>query len=154
MIQPEPKGSTQGYPLDSVEVLRFYTLAGNPVKEILLKLNLPDHRSILTDSKFTPTKHGQMINPYSSPRFIANCFNAGYLKMEVKGLEVGSIWRIQGKGYGILEFLGVGTMFDIFQNILFPYIQYGVLVFTGYGVLIKFPSWSLVSAGTDTSYPP
>ncbi|GJX10470.1 hypothetical protein Tco_0200329 [Tanacetum coccineum] len=75
MIQPEPKGSTQGYPLDSVEVLRyhtkgekvrignnadcdgantginptrFYTLAGNPVKEILLKLNLPDHR-ILKD---------------------------------------------------------------------------------------------------------
>ncbi|GJT65202.1 hypothetical protein Tco_1016682 [Tanacetum coccineum] len=50
-IQPEPEGSTQGYLLDSVEVLRFYTLAGNPVKEILLKLNLPDHRSILTDSK-------------------------------------------------------------------------------------------------------
>ncbi|GJZ15967.1 hypothetical protein Tco_0551644 [Tanacetum coccineum] len=23
---------------------RFYTSAGNPVKEILLKLNLPDHR--------------------------------------------------------------------------------------------------------------
>ncbi|GJX37827.1 hypothetical protein Tco_0251130 [Tanacetum coccineum] len=30
---------------------RFDTLAGNPIKEILLKLNLPDHRSILTDSK-------------------------------------------------------------------------------------------------------
>ncbi|GJT51482.1 retrovirus-related pol polyprotein from transposon TNT 1-94 [Tanacetum coccineum] len=30
---------------------RFYTSAGNPVKEILFKLNLPDHRSILTDSK-------------------------------------------------------------------------------------------------------
>ncbi|GJV33395.1 pentatricopeptide repeat-containing protein [Tanacetum coccineum] len=30
---------------------RFYASAGNPVKEILLKLNLPDHRSILTDSK-------------------------------------------------------------------------------------------------------
>ncbi|GJS22232.1 hypothetical protein Tco_0450864 [Tanacetum coccineum] len=29
----------------------FYTSVGNPVKEILLKLNLPDHRSILTDSK-------------------------------------------------------------------------------------------------------
>ncbi|GJR63642.1 hypothetical protein Tco_1505804 [Tanacetum coccineum] len=48
MIQPEPEGSTQGYPLDSVEVLRFYTSVGNPVKEILLKLNLPDHR-ILKD---------------------------------------------------------------------------------------------------------
>ncbi|GKD60321.1 hypothetical protein Tco_1297830 [Tanacetum coccineum] len=31
--------------------LRFYTSAGNPVKEILLKLNLPDHRSILMDLK-------------------------------------------------------------------------------------------------------
>ncbi|GKA88771.1 hypothetical protein Tco_0810535 [Tanacetum coccineum] len=29
----------------------FDTSAGNPVKEVLLKLNLPDHRSILTDSK-------------------------------------------------------------------------------------------------------
>ncbi|GJX81196.1 hypothetical protein Tco_0329345 [Tanacetum coccineum] len=26
-------------------------VVGNPVKEILLKLNLPDHRSVLTDSK-------------------------------------------------------------------------------------------------------
>ncbi|GJY02868.1 hypothetical protein Tco_0361020 [Tanacetum coccineum] len=32
-------------------VIPFYTSAGNLVKEILLKLNLPDHRSILTDSK-------------------------------------------------------------------------------------------------------
>ncbi|GKC51441.1 hypothetical protein Tco_1074186 [Tanacetum coccineum] len=55
-------------PLDSVEVLRFNTTAGNPIKEILLKLNLPDHRSILTDSKVTPTKHGRMKKPYSSPK--------------------------------------------------------------------------------------
>ncbi|GKE12581.1 hypothetical protein Tco_1416132 [Tanacetum coccineum] len=46
IIQPEPERSTQGYPLCSVEVLRFYTSAGNPVKEILLKLNLPDHRKL------------------------------------------------------------------------------------------------------------
>ncbi|GKA12866.1 hypothetical protein Tco_0692412 [Tanacetum coccineum] len=84
MIQPQPERSTQGYPLDSVEVLRFYTLALNPFKEILLKLNLPDHRPILIDSKVTPTKHGQMTKPYSSPRYIAKCFNAGYLKMVVK----------------------------------------------------------------------
>ncbi|GJU50948.1 MAK10-like protein [Tanacetum coccineum] len=32
-------------------VERFDTSAGNLVKDILLKLNLPDHRSILTDSK-------------------------------------------------------------------------------------------------------
>nr|GEV87264.1 hypothetical protein [Tanacetum cinerariifolium] len=33
------------------------------------------NRSILMDSKVTPTKHGRMAKPYSSPRFIANCFN-------------------------------------------------------------------------------
>ncbi|GJR05541.1 hypothetical protein Tco_0528525 [Tanacetum coccineum] len=49
-------------------------VAGNPVKKILLKLNLSDHRSILTDLKVTPTKPGRMTKPYSSPRFIANCF--------------------------------------------------------------------------------
>nr|GEV19821.1 hypothetical protein [Tanacetum cinerariifolium] len=32
----------------------------------------------------TPTKPGRMIKPYSSHRFIANGFNAGNLKMEVK----------------------------------------------------------------------
>ncbi|GKG01704.1 hypothetical protein Tco_0306409, partial [Tanacetum coccineum] len=40
--------------------------------------------SILTDLKVTPTKPGRMTKPYSSLRFIANCFNAGYLKMEVE----------------------------------------------------------------------
>nr|GFA95977.1 reverse transcriptase domain-containing protein [Tanacetum cinerariifolium] len=52
--------------------------------EILLKLNLPDHKSILTDSKVNPTKHGRMTKPYLSIGFIANCFNVGDLKMEVK----------------------------------------------------------------------
>nr|GEV69867.1 hypothetical protein [Tanacetum cinerariifolium] len=85
IIRLEPEGSTQGYPLVSVEVLRkIHTLAGNTIKELLLKLNLPDHMSILKDSQVTPTKHGRMTKPYSSPRFIANCFNVGYLKMEVK----------------------------------------------------------------------
>ncbi|GJV09409.1 hypothetical protein Tco_1347065 [Tanacetum coccineum] len=54
MIHPELEGSTEGYPLDSVEVLR----------------------SILMDSKVTPTKHGRITKPYSSPIFIANYFIA------------------------------------------------------------------------------
>ncbi|GJZ73132.1 hypothetical protein Tco_0637278, partial [Tanacetum coccineum] len=40
--------------------------------------------SILTDLKITPTKHERMTKPYSSPSFIANCFNARFLKTEVK----------------------------------------------------------------------
>ncbi|GJT13138.1 hypothetical protein Tco_0860180 [Tanacetum coccineum] len=52
-------------------------------------------------------------------------------------------------------FLGVGTTFDIFQNILFPYslnTAYCLLQDTAYWIL--FPSWSLVSASTDTPYLP
>ncbi|GJU46119.1 hypothetical protein Tco_1203385 [Tanacetum coccineum] len=60
------------------------------------------------------------------------------------GLEVSSIRRIQGIGYGVLEFLGEGTTLDIFQNIHILYLEYGVLDFSGYGVLSLFPLWSLV----------
>nr|GEW46783.1 hypothetical protein [Tanacetum cinerariifolium] len=84
------KGNVSGLEIvrDQNGVRKIHTLAGNHVKEILLKLNLPDHMSILMDSQVTPTKHGRMTKPYSSPRFIANCFNAGYLKMEVKRQSV------------------------------------------------------------------
>ncbi|GJY47083.1 hypothetical protein Tco_0436146 [Tanacetum coccineum] len=41
-------------------------------------------------------------------------------------------------------FLGVGTTFDIFQNIHLLYLQYDVLVFSGYGVLFIFPLWYLI----------
>ncbi|GJU95050.1 hypothetical protein Tco_1319806 [Tanacetum coccineum] len=81
--------------LDTYVLERFDTSAGNPVKEILLKLNLLDHRSILTDSKVTPTNHMRITKPYSSPRFIANCFNAGYLKMEVKVPDSAGLNKIQ-----------------------------------------------------------
>ncbi|GJT46907.1 hypothetical protein Tco_0955622 [Tanacetum coccineum] len=57
-------------------------------------------------------------------------------------MEVGSIRRIQGFGYGVLEFLGVGTMFDIFQNLHILYLEYVVLSFSGYGVLSLFPLWA------------
>ncbi|GKF87244.1 hypothetical protein Tco_0258121, partial [Tanacetum coccineum] len=70
------------------------------------------------------------------------------------GLEVSLIRRIQWIGYDVLEFLGVGTTFDIFQNLHILYLQYGVLTFSRYGVLSFFPLWSLVSAGIDTPYLP
>ncbi|GJY17814.1 hypothetical protein Tco_0389305 [Tanacetum coccineum] len=60
-----------------------------------------------------------------------------------QGLEVSSIRHIQWVGYGVLEFLGVGTTFDIFQNIHILFLEYGVLILSGYGVLILTPLWSL-----------
>ncbi|GKF02814.1 hypothetical protein Tco_0029737, partial [Tanacetum coccineum] len=50
---------------NKIMVERLDTSDGNPVKETLLKLSLPDHRSILTDSKVTPTNHGRITKPYS-----------------------------------------------------------------------------------------
>ncbi|GJT56986.1 hypothetical protein Tco_0992040 [Tanacetum coccineum] len=50
--------------------------AGNPVKEILLKLNLPDHRSILTDSKICIKMVWRYLIPTAAQdksRFIAAC---------------------------------------------------------------------------------
>ncbi|GJW45709.1 hypothetical protein Tco_0077355 [Tanacetum coccineum] len=70
MIQLEPEGSTQGYPLDSVEVLRFDTLAGNPAKEIVLKLNLPNHRSILTDLKIEVKPRSSTLTEVSTADMI------------------------------------------------------------------------------------
>ncbi|GJS29470.1 hypothetical protein Tco_0490090, partial [Tanacetum coccineum] len=79
MIQPELEGSTQGYPLVRIEVLRehaeydesntymlerFNTASWNHVNEILLKLNLPDHRSILTDSKPKMNKGRELPREY------------------------------------------------------------------------------------------
>ncbi|GJU84255.1 hypothetical protein Tco_1291801 [Tanacetum coccineum] len=75
-------------------------------------------------------------------------------KFSVAGLEVGSIRRIQGLDTAYWGFLGVGTTFDIFQNIHILYLEYGVLSLSGYGVLNFTPLWSLVSAGTDTPYLP
>ncbi|GJR84585.1 hypothetical protein Tco_0155370 [Tanacetum coccineum] len=75
-------------------------------------------------------------------------------------MYVGSIQRIQGIGYGVLGFLGVGITLDIFQNLHILYLQYGVLIFSGYGVLSLFPFWSFgecrhgyaVSSLMDTAY--
>ncbi|GJW88269.1 hypothetical protein Tco_0163609 [Tanacetum coccineum] len=62
----------RGIPLDSVEVLRSDTFAGNPVKEILLNLNLPDHRSVLTEPK-VHVKMEMEIPRSSKVKFIAAC---------------------------------------------------------------------------------
>nr|GEX31214.1 hypothetical protein [Tanacetum cinerariifolium] len=61
-------------------------------------------RSILTDSQVTPTKHGRMTKPYSSPYFIANCFNAGYLKMERRSVKVKELQeRCIIKGFQVIK---------------------------------------------------
>ncbi|GJT28438.1 hypothetical protein Tco_0908713 [Tanacetum coccineum] len=56
----------------------------------------------------------------------------------------GVSWVWKSVRYGVSKeldtaywgFLGVGTTLDIFQNIIFiPYLEYGVLSLSGYGVL-------------------
>ncbi|GJY31994.1 hypothetical protein Tco_0415489 [Tanacetum coccineum] len=47
---------------------RFNTTAGNPVKKILLKLNLSDHRSILMDSKDDGSYHQLRVHEDAIPK--------------------------------------------------------------------------------------
>ncbi|GJT21679.1 hypothetical protein Tco_0891616 [Tanacetum coccineum] len=75
------------------------------------------------------------------------CDDKAYYKLVRCGIS-------NGLDMAYLGFLGVGTTFDIFQNLHILYFQYDVLVFSRYGVLSLLPSWSLVSAGTDTPYLP
>ncbi|GJW54409.1 hypothetical protein Tco_0098494 [Tanacetum coccineum] len=49
---------------------KFNTTAGNPVKKILLKLNLSDHRSILTDLQDTYRMVGKRVTVNKMARFI------------------------------------------------------------------------------------
>ncbi|GJS43269.1 hypothetical protein Tco_0568312 [Tanacetum coccineum] len=84
--------------------------------------------------------------------FMPTVIRSGICRYDVsKALDT----AYQGLDTAYQGFLGVGTMFDIFQNILFPYslnMAYYLLLDTAYWIL--FPSWSLVSAGTDMSYLP
>nr|GEW89869.1 hypothetical protein [Tanacetum cinerariifolium] len=63
-------------------------------KENMLSLMNLILRSILTDLQVTPTKPRRMTKPYSSHRFIANCFNARNFKMEVKILTLLSLVNV------------------------------------------------------------
>nr|GEU76061.1 hypothetical protein [Tanacetum cinerariifolium] len=58
--------------------------AGNPVKEILLKLNLPDHRSILTDSKEYIKKDVEVPGSSRLTRFIATCSYSTDIYKDIK----------------------------------------------------------------------
>ncbi|GKC21098.1 hypothetical protein Tco_1023248 [Tanacetum coccineum] len=75
-------------------------------------------------------------SPSPSPTTTANNTTATSSPPPSPRLEVCLIRSIQGIRYGVLEFLGVGTTFDIFQNILLLYCEYDVLTSPGYSVLI------------------
>nr|GEV03045.1 hypothetical protein [Tanacetum cinerariifolium] len=83
------------------------TKVGNPVKKILLKLNLSDQRSILTDLQVTPTKSGRML-------FLAY---ASFMDFTVYQMDVKSallygtieeeVYVSQPPGFVDLEFLDI-----------------------------------------------
>ncbi|GKB29397.1 hypothetical protein Tco_0868798 [Tanacetum coccineum] len=51
-------------------------------------------------------------------------------------METEEVWSGSQFDTAYWGFLGVGTTLDIFQNIIFiPYLEYGVLSLSGYGVL-------------------
>ncbi|GJS49467.1 hypothetical protein Tco_0599588 [Tanacetum coccineum] len=125
-----------------------------------------DTKSLLEQYRETYGNAEDIYDPYDGDLYecqeIPDHIQSICDNLDIKGMEVGLIRRIQEIRYGVSKgfdtaywwFLGVGTTFDIFQNIHILYLECGVLRFSGYGVLIFIPLWSLVSAGTDTPYLP
>ncbi|GKB93718.1 hypothetical protein Tco_0979855 [Tanacetum coccineum] len=71
------------------------------------------------DTRSTQEYLNDLEEEYQARALIAKSkrfFKKGRFQPErlAQDLEVSSIWRIQGIRYGILEFLGVATMLDIF----------------------------------------
>nr|GEU41670.1 putative reverse transcriptase domain-containing protein [Tanacetum cinerariifolium] len=64
--------------------------------------------------------------------------------MDREGLEYGPYGVSKDFDTAYWEFLRVGTMFDIFQNIYILYLEYDVLTSPRYGLLIFIHSWSFM----------
>ncbi|GKA52103.1 putative nuclease HARBI1 isoform X2 [Tanacetum coccineum] len=90
-------GMMYGYNLAKLTNLRerFYTSARNPVKEILLKLYLPDHRSILTDSKMVVKPPGFESSEF--PDYVCKLDKALYgLKQAPRACMMGELTYFLG----------------------------------------------------------
>ncbi|GJU81175.1 hypothetical protein Tco_1283540 [Tanacetum coccineum] len=86
-------------------IVLFNTTAGNPVKEILLKLNLPDHRSILTDSKIEVKRQSVKVKELredASLQLLSYQIKKG-MSMSVPKSQV----LQDGKDYKMAEILGL-----------------------------------------------
>ncbi|GJU65829.1 hypothetical protein Tco_1247664 [Tanacetum coccineum] len=82
---------------DTYVLERFDTPAGNPVKKILLKLNLSDHMSILTDSK----EYLKMVMERQSVKvkeIQERCIIKAFQDYQIKKVEYGVSISI---GYGV-----------------------------------------------------
>ncbi|GKC77846.1 hypothetical protein Tco_1128620, partial [Tanacetum coccineum] len=90
---------------------RFYTSAGNPVKEILLKLNLPDHRLILTDWKIEVKLKNLKKDAILKLFKITDQERYEHVGPEVTSSQDGKVYKManRDKQHGRLSYKGVLT---------------------------------------------
>ncbi|GKB50013.1 reverse transcriptase domain-containing protein, partial [Tanacetum coccineum] len=74
---------------------RFYTSAGNPIKEILLKLNLPDHKSILMDLKLKNFKKDKTLKLFKS----TNQERYEHVSLDVTSSQDGKVYKMAKRDY-------------------------------------------------------
>ncbi|GJU35895.1 hypothetical protein Tco_1184249 [Tanacetum coccineum] len=86
--------------------LRFDTSAGNPVKEILLKLNLPDYSSILTDSKRRSVKGKELQEICMIKAFkLTNQEKYEHVGPNVTSSQDGKVYKMEKRDYAWLMIL-------------------------------------------------
>ncbi|GJZ83709.1 retrovirus-related pol polyprotein from transposon TNT 1-94 [Tanacetum coccineum] len=104
--------------------------------KVVLMANLSSYRSdVLFEVPISENTNNDMLNQSVQEMLMCRCV----------GSRNSSIRRIEQCGDTTYwGFLRVRTTFDIFQNILLLYCEYGVLMSPGYGVLVFMSSWFLV----------
>ncbi|GJZ37492.1 hypothetical protein Tco_0583683 [Tanacetum coccineum] len=142
---------------------KFYPLSRDGEDEMLDEEPMDD--IVSSDDEWEESDYGNPPNTYTNTESLFKPYLDDHKKLALEKRMNGAkrnprVWK--SVQYGVSKeldtaywgFLGVGTTFDIFQNIHTLYIEYGVLTSSGYGVLSFIPLWYLVSAGTDRPYLP
>nr|GEW97068.1 reverse transcriptase domain-containing protein [Tanacetum cinerariifolium] len=129
-----------------IDKLGFNTTTGNHVKEILLKLNLPDHRSILTDSKVyinidTENRYPLLrIDDLFDELQGSNVYSkidlrSGYHKLRVHEEDISktgfrtrySHYEFQVMPFGLMK--APAVFMDLMNRVFKPYLDKFVIVF-------------------------
>ncbi|GJZ21241.1 hypothetical protein Tco_0558280, partial [Tanacetum coccineum] len=113
-----------------------------------LKKLIVDGKVTLVDDDGKPLKKVNYLGDHDSEHEVESVDNDMARSMASKGvvLALKVCWNNEGILMRMVTMMKTHTIMICMKNLLILYLEYGVLSSSGYGVLILFPSWSLVKS--------